>query len=69
MHDTFPHLRRTFGWQEGYGVFSISVSGVERTISYIDGQKEHHRRRTFEEEYQEFLDAHMIEYKDEYVFG
>jgi len=40
-----------FGWQEGYGAFSIGVSGIEATGSHIRNQEEHHRRRTFREEF------------------
>ena len=44
-----------FGWQEGYGAFSIGVSGVEATIRYIRNQAEHHRKRTFREELRTML--------------
>ena len=46
IHETFPN-QRLFGWQEGYGAFSIAVSGVEDTIRYIQSQKEHHRVHSF----------------------
>ena len=50
LRETFPELRaQGFGWQEGFGAFSISVSGVEDTIRYIRNQEEHHRRRSFRE--------------------
>src|SRR5258708_4474132 len=42
IHETFPALRN-FAWQEGYGAFSIGISGVEETIAYIRTQEEHHR--------------------------
>jgi putative transposase len=42
VHETFPRLR-TFAWQQGYGAFSISVSGIEETRAYIQNQEEHHR--------------------------
>jgi REP element-mobilizing transposase RayT len=54
IHEMFPE-QRTFEWQEGYGAFSIGVSGVEATIDYIRRQPEHHRRRSFKEELIEFL--------------
>jgi putative transposase len=44
-----------FHWQNGYGAFSVSQSGVGEVVKYIEGQKEHHRKRTFQEEYREFL--------------
>ena len=63
IHETFPD-QRLFGWQEGYGAFSIGVSGVEDTMAYIRNQKEHHRSRSFKEELIAFLDKHGIEYED-----
>ena len=50
IHDEFRHLKK-FEWQEGYGAFSVSASQVARTIAYIERQKEHHRKRTFKEEF------------------
>jgi putative transposase len=61
--------RRTFGWQEGYGAFSIGVAQAETTIAYIAGQQEHHRRRGFQEEFVSFLKKHQIEYDPRYVWG
>ncbi len=59
---------RKFEWQEGYGAFSVSASQVRSVVSYIDGQKEHHRKKTFEEEFLEFLDNYGVEYDRRYVF-
>lgn len=67
VHDTFPKYRK-FEWQEGYGAFSVSASQAQKTISYIEGQKEHHHRRTFQEEFRELLDRHGIEYDARYLF-
>ena len=67
IHDTIPKYRK-FSWQEGYGAFSVSASQVERTIAYINGQKEHHRRRTFKEEFLMLLEKHGIEYDSRYLF-
>ena len=58
-----------FSWQEGYGVFTIGFSQIENTVRYIENQAEHHRKKTFEEEYRAFLKRHMIEFKEDYVFG
>ena len=63
VHETFPN-QRLFEWQEGYGAFSIAVSGVEDTIRYIQSQEEHHRVHSFKEELIAFLDKHGIEYKE-----
>lgn len=68
IHESFPALR-DFSWQEGYGAFSVSISGMERTISYIRLQAEHHKKRSFEEEFLGFLKAHSIAYDPRYVFG
>ena len=57
-----------FQWQEGYGAFSYSHSDLDKVINYIMNQKEHHKKRTFKEEYMEFLKKFEIEFKDEYLF-
>ena len=67
MHDTFAKYRR-FEWQEGYAAFSVSTSQFARTIAYINNQKEHHRKKTFEEEFIQLLDGHGIAYDKRYVF-
>jgi len=63
----FPKRRR-FEWQEGYGAFSVSASQVPKMIAYINNQKEHHRKKTFDEEFLELLKKHGIEYDPRYVF-
>ena len=57
-----------FAWQGGYAVFSVSASVVEKVKAYVQNQKEHHRKKTFQEEYEAFLKAYNIEYNPEYVF-
>lgn len=57
-----------FAWQGGYGIFSVSASQVDKVKEYVMNQKEHHRKRTFQEEYEAFLKAYNIEYSPEYVF-
>lgn len=63
IHETFPN-HRDFGWQEGYGAFSIGVSGVADTVGYIQGQAAHHRRKSFHEEFEVFLKKHGMEYDE-----
>lgn len=58
-----------FGWQDGYSAFSVSYSGLDKVIRYIDTQQEHHHKMTFEEELISLLKKHKIEYKPEFVFG
>jgi len=53
-----------FDWQEGYGAFSIGISGVEDTTRYIHGQAGHHRRMSFSEELGVFLKKHGMEYAE-----
>jgi hypothetical protein len=67
IKETFPGLRG-FGWQDGYGAFSVSKSQVPDVAEYIRGQREHHRVKSFEEEYRAFLDKHEIQYDACYVF-
>jgi len=57
-----------FHWQRGYGAFSIGQSQVEAVKKYIHGQKEHHRRTTFQEEYREFLRLYGVDYDERYVW-
>jgi REP element-mobilizing transposase RayT len=67
VHDQLPRYRK-FAWQDGYGAFSVSASQVKSVITYIDGQREHHRKKTFEEEFLEFLDRYCVAYDGGYVF-
>ena len=67
INDTFPRPKK-FEWQEGYGAFSVSASQVAKTMAYINNQKEHHRKKTFQEEFLELLTKHGIEYDQRYVF-
>ena len=61
--------RRKFAWQDGYGAFSVSESNTQAVINYIRDQEKHHRKRSFEQEYVEFLKKHRIEFDPKYVFG
>ena len=49
--------------------FSVSPSLIDKTVKYIRGQAEHHKKRTFQEEYRLFLEAYGIEYDERYAFG
>ena len=68
IHDTFPDLA-LFAWQDGYGAFTVSKSQLPDVIHYVAHQREHHRIRTFQEEYKTFLEKHGIEYDERYVWG
>jgi putative transposase len=58
-------VRGRFAWGRGYGAFSVSSSDVSRVSHYIANQEEHHRRRTFEEEYQLFVGRYGLKWRDE----
>jgi putative transposase len=58
-----------FAWQEGYGAFTVGISQTANTIAYIRSQPEHHRKRSFEEEFIAFLKKHDVEYDPRYVWG
>ena len=57
-----------FYWQSGYGAFSVGQSGAEGLKHYIANQKEHHRRRTFQEEFRELLAKYEVEFDERYVW-
>jgi putative transposase len=57
-----------FSWQKGYAAFSYSRSAIKNVIRYIENQQEHHKRRSFEEEYIAFLKAFDVKYDERYVF-
>jgi len=57
-----------FQWQEGYGVFSYSHSHIDRVAKYVMNQKEHHRKKTFKEEYIEMLQKMNVDYDNKYLF-
>lgn len=57
-----------FRWQEGYGVFSYSQSHIDRVIKYIHGQEEHHRKRTFGDEYRDLLRKFEVPFEEKYLF-
>ena len=57
-----------FGWQNGYGAFSVSQSHCNYVVSYIETQHEHHRKMTFQEEYRELLQKYQISFDERYVW-
>lgn len=57
-----------FEWQKGYGAFSHSRSQIDAVVKYVLDQEEHHRKKTFREEYLEMLRKNEVEFKDEYLF-
>ena len=57
-----------FAWQAGYGWFSVAVRGLEQARAYVRGQKAHHARESFQDEYRKFLRQYEVEYDERYVW-
>ena len=57
-----------FHWQAGYGAFSVSQSNVDQVRQYIANQESHHRQRTFQDEFREFLRRHELDWDERYVW-
>jgi putative transposase len=67
VHQQWP-ARAKFAWQTGYGAFSVSHSQMDAVLKYTDGQQEHHRTLTFQQEFVQFLHRHEIEYDARYLW-
>ena len=67
IKETFPEMRG-FAWQDGYSAFSVSKSNLPDVEAYIKSQREHHRVKTFQEEYRAFLEKHGIQYDERYLW-
>lgn len=57
-----------FAWQRGYGAFSVGPTDLDALLTYIDNQEEHHRTKTFQDEYRAFLSTYGITYDERYVW-
>ncbi len=66
VRTTFPDLD-AFGWQDGYGAFTVSKSQLPATITYVEQQRERHETWSFQEEYRTLLERHGIQYDERYV--
>jgi putative transposase len=62
-----PEFAR-FAWQAGYGAFAVSESNVAAVREYIASQREHHRVKSFQEEYRAFLQRHRVSFDEKYVW-
>jgi REP-associated tyrosine transposase len=67
VHEKWPSCS-AFGWQTGYGAFSVSQSNVSAVLRYIANQEEHHRKVSFQEEFVIYLQRHGIEYDERYIW-
>ena len=68
MDQTKGQVFRNFNWQKGYGAFSVGRTGIDTVKQYINNQKQHHRRVTFQEEYREFLKEGGVPYDERYLW-
>lgn len=57
-----------FYWQDGYGIFSVNPYEIEKVVNYIDNQRKHHTKRTFENELVAFLKKYKVEYDERYLW-
>ncbi len=57
-----------FSWQRGYGCFSVGPTDLDALVGYIDSQEEHHRTRTFQDEFRKFLEKYQVNYDEAYVW-
>jgi putative transposase len=55
------------GWQDGYGAFTYTIKEKDRLIAYVKNQEEHHRKKTFKDEYIELLKEHGVDYDEKYL--
>ena len=67
MHDVFPEIA-DFSWQNGYGAFSVSSSQVPCVQRYIANQEEHHKKRTFRDEFVQMLKVNEIEFDERFLW-
>jgi putative transposase len=67
IHETFPN-ERAFAWQAGYGAFAVSYSNVPTVKRYIANQAEHHRTRTFQEEFIALLRRHNLPFDESHLW-
>jgi putative transposase len=58
-----------FAWQIGYGAFTVSRSQLDALLNYVANQESHHRVRSFQDEYREFLIKHGVEFDEKYLWG
>jgi REP element-mobilizing transposase RayT len=66
-HDTFP-AAAGFGWQAGYGAFTVGRSSLDAVRRYIDNQEEHHKERSFQDEFRVMLRQHDLAFDEQYLW-
>ena len=60
-------IKGRFSWQEGYGAFTYSHSQINHVAKYIENQEQHHKKKTFREEYIDFLEKFNVSYNEKYI--
>ncbi len=60
---------KNFYWQEGYGIFSVNPSEIDKVVEYIENQKKHHTKKTFQQEFLAFLKKYKVDYDERYVWS
>ncbi|KXK44017.1 MAG: transposase IS200-family protein [Chlorobi bacterium OLB5] len=65
---TKGELLKKFYWQDGYGAFSVNPYEIDKVVLYIENQHEHHRKKSFKEEYLTFLKKYKVEYDERYIW-
>lgn len=63
-NNLFPHFK---GWQDGYGAFTYSLKEKDRLIAYVQNQEEHHKRKSYMDEYQNLLETHNIKFEEKHL--
>ena len=66
---TLGDYYRMFEWQGGYAAFSVSESVLQKTLDYVNNQKQHHKQTSFHDEYLRFLKLYHVQYDERYVFS
>jgi hypothetical protein len=61
-------IKGKFSWQEGYGAFSYAHSQMNKVYNYIANQEKQHKKKSFKEEYLDFLQKFEVEYDEKYLF-
>ena len=67
IKDAVPGMKG-FSWQDAYGAFTVSRSNLDGIVQYIGNQKEHHRKKTFQEEFLAFLKRQEVDYNERYLW-
>ena len=57
-----------FYWQNGYGIFSVNPAEIDVVVRYIKNQEQHHRKKTFKEEFRAFLNKYKVEFDEKYIW-